>query len=128
MIGRFKSKYKRLVLNHPGDKIYPFPDKNKVRWAIVNLIPKYPCIYEGKPSTQAIEWVNKQGKINIYLMEFDRAGVFFIQTVERGKWNPHSYVAVNQIFQKYHGLKFPDKYLKEFLRPERKVQELGIRR
>ena len=119
---RFLAKFKQLILNHPGDKIQPFPGKSKVRWAIGRRSEhnKLVCIYEGKASIQAIECTCNCHNEPLYLLEFDRAGIFFIQTVKRGFCNPYNYVAINSIYQQYHKNISPEEYLKSFHRSVRK--------
>ncbi len=118
---QFLAKFKRLTLSHAPDKLQPFSGKNKVRWAIVQKdTGKFFCVYEGKPSTQVMEGIRKYRKEILYLQEFDRAGVFFIQIVKFGHCSLYDYVTINAIYQQYHANISPEAYLDSFRRPVRK--------
>lgn len=100
---KFKKKWSTLALNHKGQKIHPFPGKNPVRWALVDVNkPKIVPLYEGKPSIQAIELAHNQKETVVYLMEFDRSGNFFVQHFTYGQAVDYDYAVFRPIWEKYH--------------------------
>jgi hypothetical protein len=114
---RFKMKWKSLVLTHTGKEHQPFPGKSPTRWAIVQWdgTGKLVCLYEGKPSVQALEiiftgiarWI-----------EFDRQGVFFVQDLDgAGYGNVGRSGHVAKTWLHYHPNMSPDLYVQHFRRP-----------
>lgn len=100
---RFRAKWKNFVVNHDGEKIAPFPGRNPTRWAISDVVARgYPCLYEGKRSVQAVRIAFSKPTTTLYLLEFDRKGVFFIQHIPYGDAGAYDYVAIPQVWRQYH--------------------------
>ena len=120
---RFERKWHNLVCNHDGFTFRPFAGRHTVRWAIVDITQiSRPCVYEGKPSRQAIELMLSQPKSQFYVLIFDRTSVLYVQHVDYARISRFAYTSIDAAWRHYFpGHNFLTATAK-FWRPERGIQ------
>lgn len=121
---RFKAKFKGLALSHDGKGVSPFPGKNRIRWAMIDITQlKYPCYYEGKPSCQALEILHQLAHKRFFFLQFDRKGVFSVLDVREGRLEERLTLSVSHIEAHYRQGKTFTEYFAQFTRKKREKGE-----